>query len=164
MDKGEAVMIYPDKNVIVSEVEHLVEKYGFGRENLLPILQEVQRKFGFISDFAMQEIAHRLDIHPVEVYGVVTFYSFLSTEPKGKYVIRLCKTISCDIAGKDAIARTLERELGLKFGETSADRKFSLEFCHCIGMCDQGPAMLINDQVFTKLTPSKVIEIIENIK
>jgi NADH:ubiquinone oxidoreductase subunit E len=75
-------MIYPDKNVLVNEVDTLVKKYGSGRESLLPILQDVQRKFGFISDFAMQEIAHRLDIHPVEVYGVVTFYSFLSTEPK----------------------------------------------------------------------------------
>ncbi|MGB9770638.1 MAG: NADH-quinone oxidoreductase subunit NuoE [Candidatus Kapaibacteriota bacterium] len=157
-------MIYPDKNVIVNEVNFLVEKYGNGRENLLPILQDIQRKFGFISDFAMQEIAHKLNIHPVEVYGVVTFYSFLSTEPKGKYVIRLCKTISCDLAGKDAIANTLERELGMKFGETSPDRKFTLEYCHCIGMCDQGPAMLINEEVHTKLTPSKVIEIIENLR
>lgn len=157
-------MVFPDKNVLVNEVDTLVRKYGSGRENLLPILQDIQRKFGFISDFAMQEIAHRLNIHPVEVYGVVTFYSFLSTEPKGKYVIRLCKTISCELAGKEAIANTLERELGLKFGETSSDRKFTLEYCHCIGMCDQGPAMLINEQVYTKLTPSKVIEIIENLK
>lgn len=157
-------MVYPDKNVVVNEVDLLVKKYGNGRESLLPILQDIQRKFGFISDFAMQEIAHRLDIHPVEVYGVVTFYSFLSTEPKGKYVIRLCKTISCDLAGKDSIANTLERELGLRFGETSHDRKFTLEFCHCIGMCDQGPAMLVNEQVFTRLTPSKVIEILESLK
>ncbi len=157
-------MIVPDNNVIVNEVEKLIEKYGSGRENLLPVLQDIQRKFGFISDFAMQEIAHQMNIHPVEVYGVVTFYSFLSTEPKGKYIIRLCKTISCDLAGKDAVANTLQRELGLKFGETSSDRKFTLEYCHCIGMCDQGPAMLINEQVYTKLTPSKVIEIIENLK
>lgn len=157
-------MVFPDKNVLVNEVDTLVRKYGSGRENLLPILQDIQRKFGFISDFAMQEIAHRLNIHPVEVYGVVTFYSFLSTEPKGKYIIRLCKTISCELAGKEAIANTLERELGLKFGETSSDRKFTLEYCHCIGMCDQGPAMLINEQVYNKLTPSKVIEIIENLK
>ncbi len=157
-------MVYPDKNVLVNEVNNLVKKYGNGRESLLPILQDVQRKFGFISDFAMQEIAHKLEIHPVEVYGVVTFYSFLSTEPKGKYVIRLCKTISCDLAGKDAIATTLQRELNLKFGETSKDRKFTLEYCHCIGMCDQGQAMLINEEVFTKLTPSKVIEIIDSLK
>lgn len=157
-------MIIPDNNVIVNEVENLIKHYGNGRENLLPILQQIQRKFGFISDFAMQEIAHKMNIHPVEVYGVVTFYSFLSTEPKGKYIIRLCKTISCDLAGKDAVANTLQRELGIKFGETSPDRKFSLEYCHCMGMCDQGPAMLINEQVYTKLTPSKVIEIIENLK
>ncbi|MFN3307181.1 MAG: NADH-quinone oxidoreductase subunit NuoE [Candidatus Kapaibacteriota bacterium] len=157
-------MIVPDNNVIVNELEKLLEKYGRGRESLLPVLQDIQRKFGFISDFAMQEIAHKMNIHPVEVYGVVTFYSFLSTEPKGKYIIRLCKTISCDLAGKDAVANTLQRELGIRFGETSSDRKFTLEYCHCIGMCDQGPAMLINEQVYTKLTPSKVINIIENLR
>jgi len=102
-----------------------------------------------------------LDIHLVEVYGVVTFFSFLSTEPKGRLVVRLCQTISCDLAGKAAIAHTLERELGIKFGETTPDKKFTLEYCNCIGMCDQGPAMLINEQVFTKLTPSKVINILK---
>lgn len=157
-------MLIEEKNVLTYEIEELIRKFGSGRESLLPILQDIQKKFGYISDFAMQEVARHLDIHPVEVYGVVTFYSFLSTKPKGKYVIRLCKTISCDLVGKETIARTLEKELDLKFGETSKDRKFTLEYCNCIGMCDQGPAMLINEQVYTRLTPSKVIKILEELK
>lgn len=157
-------MLIEEKNVLTYEIEELIKKFGSGRESLLPILQDIQNKFGYISDFAMQEISRHLDIHPVEVYGVTTFYSFLSTEPKGKYIIRLCKTISCDLLGKETIARTLEKELNLKFGETSKDRKYTLEYCNCIGMCDQGPAMLINDQVYTRLTPSKVVEILEKLK
>lgn len=105
-----------------------------------------------------------LDIHPVEVYGVITFYEFLSTKPKGKYIIRLCQTISCNLAGKEAIGKTLERELGIKFGETSLDKKYTLEYANCIGMCDQSPALLVNEQVFTKLTPYKVVEILKKFK
>ncbi len=157
-------MLAQEKNALIYEIEALTKKLGSGRESLLPILQNIQRKFGYISDFALQEIARYLDIHPVEVYGVVSFYSHLSVEPKGKYIIRLCKTISCDLLGKEAIARTLEKELGLKFGETSKDKKYTLEYCNCIGMCDQGPAVLINEQVHTRLTPSKVVEILGKLK
>lgn len=157
-------MLVIEKNFLTEEIEKLVEKYGKARHALIPILQDIQMKHGYISDFAQQEIARLLDIHPVEIYGVVTFYSFLSTEPKGRFIVRLCQTISCDMANKDAIARTLEKELNLRFGETSIDRKFTLEYTNCIGMCDQGPAMLINDTVYTKLTPLKVVEIIKNCK
>ncbi len=157
-------MLILEKNALDEEISSLVKKYGTERDALLPILQGIQAKFNYISDYAMQEIARFLGIHPAEVYGVVTFYSFLSTQPKGKYIIRLCKTISCDLQNKDAIAKTLERELNLKFGETSPDRKYTLEFCHCIGMCDQGPAMLINNNVYTRLTPTKVVEILQSLK
>lgn len=155
-------MLVSEKNDLTIEIEKLVSKYGATREALMPILQDIQAQHGFISDYAQQEIARMLDIHPVEVYGVITFYAFLGTEHKGRYLVRLCKTISCDLAGKDAIAKTLERELGVKFGETSPDKKISLEYINCMGMCDQGPAMLINDRVFTKLTPNKVVEIIRD--
>lgn len=154
-------MLVTEKNALTIEIEELTKRLGNNRESLLPILQEVQFKYGHISDFAQQEIARLLDIHPVEVYGVVTFFAFLSTEPKGRLIVRLCQTISCDLAGKTAIAHTLEKELGIKFGETTPDKKFTLEYSNCIGMCDQGPAMLINEQVFTKLTPSKVIDILK---
>lgn len=157
-------MLIEEKNILLEDIQSLITKYGIGRDSLLPILQAIQKKYGYISDYAMQEVASQLDIHPVEVYGVVTFYSFLSTEPKGKYIIRLCKTISCDLAGKEAIAATIERELGLIFGHTSQDRRYTLEYCNCIGMCDQGPAMLVNEKVYTQLTPTKVIDILEKLK
>src|SRR5208282_177120 len=102
-----------------------------------------------------------MGIHPVEVYSVVTFYSFLNTEIQGRFVIRLCRTISCDMAGKDRVARQLENDLGIPFGETTADGKFTLEWANCIGMCDQGPALLVNDVVYPCVTPDKVAEIIE---
>ena len=157
-------MIDIKKNDMSLEIESMLAKYGSSREALLPILQDLQMKHGHISDFAQQEVARMLDIHPVEVYGVISFYSFLSSEPKGKYIVRLCQTISCDMAGKESIARLLIKELGIEFGETTKDKKFTLEFTNCIGMCDQGPAMLVNDQVYTKLTPHKVVDILKNFK
>ena len=85
----------------------------------------------------------------MEVYSVVTFYAFLKAEKLGKFVIRLCRTISCDMQDKDKVARQLENELGIRFGQTTPDGKFTLEWANCLGMCDQGPALLVNDQVFT---------------
>lgn len=157
-------MLVSEVNNLTKEISLLVEQFGPGRQALLPILQEIQNRYGHISDVAQQEIARLLDIHPVEVYGVTTFYSFLNTKQRAKYNIRLCKTISCDLMNKDGIARTLERELGIKFGEITKDERFSLEYINCLGMCDQGPAMLINNEVHTKLTPRKVVEILDKIK
>jgi NADH-quinone oxidoreductase E subunit len=155
-------MLATELNTVTAEIEALADRYGRGREALLPILQDMQIAHGHISEFAQQEIARVLDIHPVEVYSVITFYAFLSTEPKGRFIVRLCRTISCDLAGKDAIERTLERELGIRFGETTRDKKFSLEYANCMGMCDQGPAMLINDEIYTRLTPQLVADILKS--
>ena len=105
-----------------------------------------------------------MDIHPVEVYSVITFYAFLNTKSKGKNIVRLCQTISCDIQGKKDVAKAIERELGIKFGETTKDKKFTLEYANCVGMCDQGPAMIINERVFVKLTPEKAVQILNEIK
>lgn len=154
-------MLVTEKNALTEEIEQLVARHGGGRACLLPVLQQLQIRHGYISDFAQQEIARVLEIHPVEVYSVITFYSFLSCEPKGRYIVRLCRTISCDLAGKDAVVRAIERELGIGFGETTRDRKFSLEYINCMGMCDQGPAMLVNDEVYTHLTPQRAVDILK---
>ena len=149
---------------MTEEIEELVLKYGNQRSALIPILQDIQRKHKHIPDFAQQEIARLLDIHPVEVFSVISFYSFLNTEPKGKYIVRLCQTISCDMQGKAAIAKAIERELGIKFGETTRDNKVTLEYVNCVGMCDQGPALIINEQVYSKLTPEKAVQILNELK
>ena len=146
---------------MTDEIDKLIDRHGSGRGALIPILQEVQKRHHVISDFAMQTIADRLGIHPVEVYSVVSFYSFLGDQPQGRFVIRLCRTITCDMAGKSHIARQLENDLGIRFGQTTPDGKFSLCWANCLGMCDQGPAMLVNDQVFTQVTLDKVHGILE---
>jgi [NiFe] hydrogenase diaphorase moiety large subunit len=153
-----------EKNAMTEEIEQLVSKFGSQRSALIPILQDIQRKHKHIPDFAQQEVARLLDIHPVEVFSVISFYSFLNTEPKGKYIVRLCQTISCDMQGKAAVAKAIERELGIKFGETTRDSKITLEYANCVGMCDQGPALIINERVYSKLTPEKVVQILNELK
>ncbi len=157
-------MLVEERTSLAEEIEELVNKHGKQRSALLSILQDIQRKYRYISDYAQQEVARQLNIHPVEVYSVISFYAFLNSKPKGRNIIRLCRTIACDMKDKLSIEKAIERELGIKFGETTADNKFTIEFANCIGMCDEGPAMAINEKVYTKLTPEKAIQIINEFK
>jgi NADH:ubiquinone oxidoreductase subunit E len=155
-------MLMTDRERLAGEIQALAEKHGKSRTALIPMVQEIKRKYGKIDSFAMQVVADQLGIHPVEVYSVVSFYAFLGSEAHGKYIIRLCRTISCDMQGKDRVMRQLENDLGITFGQTTADGKFSLEWANCMGMCDQGPAMLVNEKLYTHVTPEKVHEILED--
>jgi NADH:ubiquinone oxidoreductase subunit E len=157
-------MLVYEKNKLSEDIEELVEKYGQDRSALLPVLQAVQHRHHYVSDFAQQEIARLLNIHPVEVHSVITFYSFLHEYPVGRNIVRLCKTISCDMAGKSEIELSIERELGITFGQTTKDQRITLEYTNCMGMCDQGPAMLVNDKVYTHLNPETAVKILNELK
>jgi len=141
-------------------VKNLAEKHGRSRESLIPILQGVVQEERYISDEAMTEIARELDISAAQVYGTATFYSFLDTKPRGKYVIRVCRTISCAMKGKNLILQELEDLLKIKLGETTQNKKFSLLETNCLGWCHKAPAILVNDVAYTELTPDKVRDII----
>lgn len=155
-------MLVEEKNALTEEIEGYINQFGAARSALMPILQAVQKKHNYISDFAQQEIARMLDIHPVEVFSVISFYSFLHSEPQGRNIVRLCRTIVCDISGKEAVAKAISRELNVNFGETTKDKKVTLQYTNCLGMCDQGPAMMINDKVYTKLSPESAVEILKS--
>ncbi len=137
-------------------VKELSEKYGNRRESLIPIFQGIIDKNYYLSKEAMLEVAKQLDVSAADIYGTASFFSFLDTDAKGKYKIRICKSITCDMKGKSGIIATLEEMLKIKVGETTEDLMFSLLHTNCIGLCDQGPAMLINDNYYTKLTAEKV--------
>lgn len=143
-------------------VRELSEKHGRGRESLMPILQGIVEKYNYLTDEAMVEVARELDISAAEVYGTASFYTFLDTQVRGKYVIRVCKTITCSMKGKSDIIETIEDILKIKPGETTPDKQFSLLETNCIGWCHKAPAILINEMPYTELTPEKVTEIIKN--
>lgn len=141
-------------------IQDLVEKYGRDRTSLIPILQGVVESKNFLSDHDMTVIAKEMDLSAAQVYGTATFYSFLDTEPRGAYVIRVCKTITCDMHGKRQIIQTLEDMLKIKVGETTPNKKFTLLETNCLGWCHEGPAMLINEKPYSGLTPERVHDII----
>ena len=143
-------------------VKELSDKHGHARESLMPILQAIVQKHNYLTDEAMVEVARELDISAAEVYGTASFYTFLDTQAKGKYVIRVCKTITCSMKGKSDIIQSIEEMLNIKVGETTPDNQFSLIETNCIGWCHKAPAILINDLPFTELTPEKVSEIIKD--
>jgi NADH:ubiquinone oxidoreductase subunit E len=142
-------------------VKNLADKHGRDRESLLPILQGIVKEERHVSEEAMSEVARELDMSAALVYGTATFYSFLDTEPRGEYVIRLCRTITCDMKGKREILDTLKNLLKINLGETTKDGKFTLLETNCLGWCHKGPAMLINEKAYTELTDDKVSEIID---
>ncbi|HLP71891.1 MAG TPA: NAD(P)H-dependent oxidoreductase subunit E [Bacteroidales bacterium] len=142
-------------------IKELSDKHGRERKSLMPILQGIVQKHNYLTDEAMVEVARELDISAAEVYGTASFYTFLDTQVRGKYVIRICKTITCSMKGKIDIIHTIEDILKIKVGETTPDRQFSLLETNCIGWCHKAPAILINDMPYTELTPEKVTEIIK---
>jgi NADH:ubiquinone oxidoreductase subunit E len=144
-------------------INELLDKHGNKRNSLIPILNGIVEKEHFLTKEAMLEVAAQLDISAAEVYGTASFYSFLDTKERGRNVIRICKSITCDMKGKKEIIKTAEEVLKIKLGENSSNKRFSLLETNCLGLCDEGPAMLINDECYTKLTPSSVREILNDL-
>lgn len=147
---------------IQNVVKDSVSRHGKAREALVSVLEDVVKSERYLSEEAISLVAREFELSTAQVYGTASFYSFLPTKPLGKNVIRICKTIVCDNAGKDEIIRAIEKRVNVKLGGTSSDNRFTLLETNCLGMCDKGPAMLINDEIFTNLTPVKAVEAIDS--
>ena len=143
-------------------IKDLADKHGRSRSSLLPILQGVVEQENFLSERSMAEIAREIDLPAADVYGTASFYSFLETKQTGKYIIRVCKTITCAMKGKNQVLFAIQEMLKIKLGETTPDKRFTLLETNCLGWCHKAPAMLINDEVHTELTPEKVREILSS--
>jgi len=134
------------------------------RESLLEMLEAEQRKSAYLSKEFMAQVAKSLTIPISEVYGVATFYSFLSTKPLGRNVIKICKSVPCYLKNCQLIIESLEKELGISPGETTPDGRFSFELVNCIGACDKAPAMLVNNDLHGNLTPRTIAQILKSYK
>ena len=135
-----------------------------GREDIIELLKEAQQRFGYVPEEVMTELAQSLEIPINEVYGVASFYSFLSIKPLGRNVIRICQSLPCYLKYCQTIIETVEKELGIKPGETTPDGRFSFQLTNCIGLCDRAPAMMINNDAHVDLTPEKISQILQNYK
>jgi NADH:ubiquinone oxidoreductase subunit E len=135
---------------------------GRGRDALLGMIKEEQLQSGCVSEEAVGAMAQSLGLAVGDVYGVSTFYSFVSTRALGRHVIRVCKSVPCCLAEAERVIDWIAQELGICPGETSSDGRFSFELTNCIGACDQAPAMLVDDEVHGGLTPEKIAEILRS--
>lgn len=139
-------------------VAEILGRYKKEKKNLIPLLQEVQTRLGYLPREALEEIANFLRMSDVEVWGVATFYNQFRFVPLGKYHTTVCMGTACHLAGGQLILEALERELNIKVGETSEDGNFSLERVACIGCCMLAPVVVIKGKIYPKMTPFKVEE------
>lgn len=129
---------------------------------LIPVLQTTQNLFGYLPEKALRIISKELKIAYSEVAGVVGFYSYFSTTPKGKYTIRVCMGTACYVRGGQDVLNALQKELAIGVGGTTSDRKFSLEIGRCFGACGLAPVVMVNDETFQSVKPSKINEILNS--
>lgn len=145
-----------EKRIAAETSRSILSAYDNSKGNLIPVLQHIQGELGYIAPQAMQEVATHLDIPPVDVYGVVTFYNQFRLTPPGKHQVKVCMGTACHMKGTQVIMEAWERRLAIKVGETTQDREFSLERVACVGCCTMAPVMLYDEEVQAKATPSRV--------
>jgi NADH-quinone oxidoreductase subunit E len=139
-------------------VAEVLVRYKKEKRSLIPVLQEIQTRLGYLPRKALRQTAEFLKIPDVEVWGVATFYNQFRFIPLGKFHTVVCMGTACHLAGGAPILETLERELGIKVGQTAQDGNFSLERVACIGCCMLAPVVVIKDKIHPKMTPFKVEE------
>ncbi|MDE5766537.1 MAG: NADH-quinone oxidoreductase subunit NuoE [Clostridia bacterium] len=138
-----------------------IAKHKSERGCLMPILHEAQEIYGYLPAEVQQVIAEELNIPLSEVYGVATFYTQFSLQPKGKHRISVCLGTACYVKGSDKILAAVERELRISCGECTPDGRFSIDSCRCVGACGLAPVMIVDDDVYGRLTEKDVPEILE---
>ncbi|MEE8598162.1 MAG: NADH-quinone oxidoreductase subunit NuoE [Dehalococcoidales bacterium] len=148
---------------IREQLDELFSPYSGERGNLIPILQKVQEKFGYLPREAMRKIAKFLSLPESTVYGVSTFYAQFKFVPTGKRIVKVCRGTACHVRGGARILREVEKQLGIKPGETTSDMEYTLETVACIGACALAPTMVVDKETQRKMTPQKVAELFSNI-
>jgi NADH:ubiquinone oxidoreductase subunit E len=149
---------------LFARLDDTLKEYEGKAGNLIPILQIAQGLFGYLPENVLKYISKKLDKPYSEVAGVVSFYSFFSTHPRGEYLIRVCLGTACYVRGGKAILDSLKKALNIDVGETTEDKLFSLEVGRCFGACGLAPVILVNDDVHQRVKPSKIAELLSQYK
>ena len=152
------------ENKIKEETKEILEQYKIDKENLIPILNDVQEKYGYIPKIAQLEISKYLDVPMAEIYGVITFYSRFTLEPKGKYNISVCLGTACFVKGSQSILDRLKDRLKIEEGKTTADGKFSIDTTRCVGACGIAPVFTVNNEVYGHATVKKLDEVLDELE
>ena len=153
-----------DRNEKFEKLAQVIQDHKEQKGALMPVLQEAQNIFGCVSEDVQKVIAEGLGVTLSEVYGVATFYSQFSLQPKGQYVCGVCLGTACYVKGSQAVLDKLCEELEIQPGDTTKDGKFTVQATRCLGACGLAPVMMINDDVFGRLTPAEIPGILEKYK
>lgn len=151
-------------NILIKQLDEFIDSVENKDNALIEVLHYAQGLFGYLPKEIQLYIAKTLDIPPSKVYGVVSFYTYFTTEPIGKYKISVCLGKACFVKGSDKILEEFEKELGIKVGQSTKDLKFSLEGLRCAGACGLAPVITINGKVHGKVKPEDVKDIINYYK
>ena len=139
-----------------SQASSLLATYDSSRQNLIPILQDVQSLYGYLPPEVMDQVADHLQLSVHDVFGVATFYSQFRFIPPGKHCIKVCQGTACHVRGSEVVLEALGRRLGILPGQTTPDRNYSLERVMCVGSCALAPAVVVDDTVHGRMTQSKI--------
>ena len=145
---------------IMQKLDEIIHEHAEQEGSLIPILQKAQELYGFLPENILKRIAFKLSKPFSEVAGVVGFYSYFSTVPKGKYEVRLCLGTACYVRGANEVLEAIKDRLKIGVGETTEDQLFSISVGRCFGACGLAPVIMINDEVYQRVKPSKVGEIL----
>jgi NADH-quinone oxidoreductase subunit E len=145
----------------LGRIETILERYPKGRESLLAVLQDIQIEYNYLPRHALILVAERLWLPVSTVYRVATFYNAFSLKPRGKHMVTVCLGTACHVKGGPRILESLERHLNIREGETTPDRKFSLESVRCIGCCGLAPVITIGDDLYGKVTQAQLPKILK---
>lgn len=144
--------------------DEILTRYPVKRAAMLPALWLAQRQAGWISHEAMEYVGKLLDLSPAKVYEVATFYTMFNLKPVGKYHFQVCRTLPCQLVGAESVTEHLQKKLGVKLGETSADGRYTLTEVECLGSCGTGPMLQLNDDYHENLTAEKLDALIASLK
>ena len=147
-------------------IKKILTEFEPEKANLIPILHRIQdsNDSNYVPEDVIREICDYLNVTPSEIYGVISFYTMFSVNPRGKYIVRVCDSAPCHVMGSTTVIDSLEKILGITMGETTEDNLFTLEFSSCLGVCDVAPAMMINDEIYGNLTHEKIKEIVRRLQ
>ncbi len=142
--------------VDLEQINKIIKEYGQQKWSLIPLLQEIQDKFGYIPPESIQPIASSMRLFPVEVQGVITFYEQLYTQPRGRNIVRVCRGTACHVRGGKTILKLVKQHLCIEEGQTTPDYEYTLETVACIGVCALAPNLVIGDHVHGHMNPKKL--------
>jgi NADH-quinone oxidoreductase subunit E len=141
-------------------VEQIAGQHGCSRDELIPILTDVNRELGYLPAAALEEISAQLKVPRSQLFSVASFYRMLSTRPRGRHLIQFCESAPCHVVGGREVWEALKDQLKLKSGETSPDGRWTLEMTSCLGICAVGPVIMVDDDVFGNVTPDQIPNIL----